>query len=105
MPDVNITTSGVRRVGDSMGELSGQTKSRLSGALDSSETAGSLDAGWSSAATLRECAGDWERHMVVLADRMQRLSEQLHSSANEYDAADAEADARMRAAMSDLGGV
>ncbi|KQV11671.1 MULTISPECIES: type VII secretion target [unclassified Kitasatospora] len=102
---MNITTSGVRRAGDSMGELSGQTKSRLSGALDSSETAGSLDAGWSSAATLRECAGDWERHMVVLADRMQQLSEQLHSSANSYDAADAEADARMRAAMTDLGRV
>ncbi|WP_407990076.1 hypothetical protein [Kitasatospora sp. CMC57] len=102
---MNITTGGVRRVGDSMGELSRQTKSRLSGALDSSETAGTLDPGWSSAATLRECAGDWERHMVLLADRLQRLSEQLHGSADEYDAADAEADARMRAAMSDLGKV
>ncbi|MER5867684.1 hypothetical protein [Kitasatospora sp. NPDC002040] len=102
---MNISTGGVRRAGDSMGELSGQTKGRLAGALDSSETAGALDPAWSSAATLRECAGDWERHLVVLADRMQRLSEQLHSSANEYDAADAEADARMRAAMTDLGRV
>ncbi|MFI5531994.1 hypothetical protein ACIA8O_26020 [Kitasatospora sp. NPDC051853] len=83
--------------------MSGQTKSRLSGALDSSETAGAADAGWRSAATLRECAGDWERHMVLLADRLQRLSEQLHTSADGYDAADAEAEARMRAAMTDLG--
>ncbi|MGW4645438.1 type VII secretion target [Kitasatospora sp. NPDC004289] len=103
MQDIGISTDGVRRAGTSMGELSGQTRSRLSGALDSSETAGSADPGWSSAAALRECAADWERHMVVLADRLQRLSEQLHSSADGYDAADAEAEARMRAAMTELG--
>ncbi|MEV6207923.1 type VII secretion target [Kitasatospora sp. NPDC051914] len=100
---MDIATHGLRRAGQSMAELSARTKGRLSGALDSSEAVRGTDGGWSSAAALGACAAEWERHMVSLADRMQQLSDQLHSSADGYDAADAEAEARMRAAMNELG--
>jgi hypothetical protein len=78
---------------------------RLSHSLDTSEEVyGShYGHGWESPVHLKVCAEKWEEHMVSLAKRMGELSEKLRDSADGYDAADAEAESRLRTSLNDLG--
>ncbi|MFF3564379.1 type VII secretion target [Streptomyces sp. NPDC002574] len=101
--DVDIDTPAVRRTGDDMEALSRSATGRLGHALDSSQDLPYSAYGWRSAEELRACATAWEDHMVELAKRMNTLAHRLRDSADGYDAADAEAESRLRAGLTELG--
>lgn len=103
MNNVDIDTARVRGTGDDMDALSRATTQRLSHALDSSTDLPYGAYGWASAQALQSCALAWEDHMVALARKMNELSHNLRASADSYDAADAEAQSRLRAGETELG--
>jgi uncharacterized protein YukE len=87
--------------------LSRQVARRLDHSLDGADAVHGAHQGngWESPAHFTVCAGKWEDHMISLAKRMGDLSQRLKDSADSYDRADAEADARLRAGLNDLGQV
>ncbi|MFJ8820368.1 hypothetical protein ACIREE_01140 [Streptomyces sp. NPDC102467] len=105
-PDIDIKTKGVHGAADDTETLSRTAMTRLSHSLDGSDAVyGAHNGnGWLSPVQLKVCAVDWEEHMVSLARQLGELSAQLKDSANGYDSADAEAEARLHAAVQDLGG-
>ncbi|GGZ39301.1 type VII secretion target [Streptomyces poonensis] len=105
MGNIDIDTARVRAAADDTQSLSRAVMKRLSHSLDTSDDVyGShYGNGWESPVQLKVCAEKWEEHMVSLARSMGELSEQLRSSADGYDSADAEAESRLRAGLNDLG--
>lgn len=105
-PDIDIRTKGVHGAADDTETLSRKAMTRLSHSLDASDAVytSHFGNGWLSPVKLQVCALDWEEHMVSLARQLGDLSAELKASANGYDAADAEAEARLNAAVHDLGG-
>ncbi|MFF8868220.1 hypothetical protein ACF08B_40015 [Streptomyces sp. NPDC015139] len=105
-PDIDIRTQGVHGAAADTETLSRQAMQRLSHSLDTSDEVygAHYGNGWLSPVQLKVCALDWEEHMVSLARQLGDLSAELKESAGGYDAADAEAEARLRAAVRDLGG-
>ncbi|MFZ3560223.1 type VII secretion target [Streptomyces sp. BH055] len=105
MADIDINAARVRATADDTESLARQTAKRLGHALDTSDEvpASHHGHGWRSPEQLRACAHAWEEHMVSLARRMGELSEKLRDSAASYDRADAEAESRLRAGLTDLG--
>ncbi|WP_208903838.1 hypothetical protein [Streptomyces incarnatus] len=104
-PDIDIKTHGVHGAADDTETLSRQAMQRLSHSLDSSDEVygAHYGYGWLSPLQLKVCALDWEDHMVSLAKQLGDLSAKLKDSAQGYDRADAEAEARLHAAVQDLG--
>ncbi|MDX6363931.1 MAG: hypothetical protein QOC85_2941 [Streptomyces sp.] len=104
-PDIAIRTPPVHTAAGDMDDLFRQAMRRLEHSLDTSDEVYSyhLGNGWESPAHLKVCAQKWEGHLVSLAKEMGDLSAKLKDSANGYDSADAEAEARLRAAARDLG--
>ncbi|MFJ9820611.1 hypothetical protein ACIRU3_36145 [Streptomyces sp. NPDC101151] len=103
-PDIDIKTQGVHGAADDTETLSRQAMLRLSHSLDTSDEVygAHYGNGWLSPVQLKVCALDWEEHMVSLVKQLGDLSAKLKDSANGYDSADAEAEARLRAAVEDL---
>ncbi|MEW2161205.1 hypothetical protein AB0950_39350 [Streptomyces sp. NPDC007189] len=104
-PDIDIKTKGVHGAADDTETLSRQAMRRLSHSLDTSDEVygAHFGNGWLSPVQLKVCALNWEEHMVSLAKQLGDLSAKLKDSANGYDSADAEAEARLHAAVKDLG--
>ncbi|MFI5757967.1 hypothetical protein [Streptomyces sp. NPDC051569] len=107
MGDIRINSAGVRGAATDTEALSRQVAKRLANALDGSgDVFGAhYGNGWTSPAHLKVCAEKWEDHIVALARQMGDLSRKLNESADSYDATDAEADARLRTGLNDLGKV
>ncbi|MFI7384417.1 hypothetical protein [Streptomyces sp. NPDC049813] len=106
-PDIAIRTKGVHGAAEDTETLSRHAMTRLSHSLDASDAVAAAHQGngWLSPARLKTCAAKWEGQLVSLARQMGELSAQLKDSAHGYDKADAEAEARLRAAVQDLGQV
>ncbi|MGW3210397.1 hypothetical protein [Streptomyces sp. NPDC001135] len=104
-PDIDIKTQGVHGAADDTETLSRQAMRRLSHSLDTSDEVygAHYGNGWLSPVQLKVCALNWEEHMVSLAKQLGDLSAKLRDSAQGYDSADAEAEARLHAAVQDLG--
>ncbi|MER5438945.1 type VII secretion target [Streptomyces sp. NPDC002790] len=101
---IDINADRVRATAHDTESLARQTAKRLSHALDTSDEVPATHHGhgWQSPAELRACAHKWEEHMVSLAKRMGELSAKLRDSADSYDRADAEAESRLCAGLTDL---
>ncbi|GAA1351708.1 type VII secretion target [Streptomyces beijiangensis] len=105
MTDISIETTRVRAAAADTEALSRQVMARLARSLDTSDEVygAHYGNGWQSPVQLKVCARKWEEHMVGLAKKMGDLSARLRDSADGYDAADAEADSRLRSGLDDLG--
>lgn len=105
MGDIDIRAARVRSAADDTESLSRQVMKRVGHSLDGSDAVYGAHSGngWESPAHLTVCAQKWEEHMTSLAKRMGDLSRRLRESADGYDAADAEAESRLRTGLHDLG--
>ncbi|MFB7630075.1 type VII secretion target [Streptomyces sp. NPDC056149] len=101
--DVWVNTAKVRGTGEDMKALSSDTQRRMQHALDSTDDVYRDHMFWECGDTLLVCRDTWRDHMVELAKKMGDLGQRLQDSADSYDAADQDAVARLRSAMTDLG--
>ncbi|MBB4894674.1 hypothetical protein FHS39_003732 [Streptomyces olivoverticillatus] len=104
--DINIKTDQVRQGAGGTESAAHTALENLRRSLDSSDTAADGHHGWTAAAALKQCATAWEDHMVDLAKQMNTMAENLHSSANAYDATDLQekdAISRIRHGLSEFG--
>ncbi|KOG85691.1 type VII secretion target [Streptomyces varsoviensis] len=105
--DIEIKTRQVRRGGEGTQSAAEKAMESLGKFFDSSETVAGNDHGWASAGALKRCATAWENHLIDLAKQMNRMAENLHRTANDYDATDRQArDAmrRLQHGLDDFGG-
>ncbi|MEV4744228.1 type VII secretion target [Streptomyces sp. NPDC049555] len=105
--NINVGTTYVRQGAGGTRTAAETALENLGHSLDSSDTAADGHHGWTSAAALKQCATAWENHMVDLAKQMNTMAENLHSSANAYDATDLQAKdaiSRLHHALSDFAG-
>lgn len=105
MGDIDVNTARLRSAAADTESLAQQVMKRLGHSLDASEElyGSHYGNGWESPLRISICARNWEDHMISLAKRMGELSQKLRESADGYDAADAEAESRLRAGLGDLG--
>ncbi|MCC9307971.1 hypothetical protein LN042_12860 [Kitasatospora sp. RB6PN24] len=102
MADIQVHPPTLRQASGALQTTAAQTAAAPGHWLDASFTAAGDLSGWESGAALNDCAQGWQAHIVSVTQQLQTYADQLHASADSYDAVNQEAARRFQQALADL---